>query len=56
MRREVFDAVKKEPRKLVHNAGPASNYDDNKKRHVVESELNLRLFLGQARLPATRRL
>lgn len=44
--REVIKAVKKDPRKLTHNAGPASNYEDRKKLHVVQAEKNLSLFLN----------
>jgi hypothetical protein len=45
--REVFEAIKKDPQKLTHNAGPASNYDDEKKLRVVQSEKNIRVFLNE---------
>ncbi|NQT13054.1 MAG: FAD-dependent oxidoreductase, partial [Planctomycetes bacterium] len=35
-----------DPVKRVHNAGPASNYDDEKKLRVVRAEKNLSLFLN----------
>jgi hypothetical protein len=44
--REVLDAIKKDPRKAIHNAGPASNYEDHKKLRVVEAEANVSLFLN----------
>ena len=44
--REVLEAIKKYPRKRTHNAGPASNYEDQKKLHVVQAEKNLSLFLN----------
>jgi len=38
--------LKMDPVKRVHNAGPASNYEDQKKLRVVRAEKNLRLFLN----------
>lgn len=38
--------LKMDPVKRVHNAGPASNYEDQKKLRVVKAEKNLRLFLN----------
>lgn len=35
-----------DPVKRVHNAGPASNYEDEKKLRVASAEENLRLFLS----------
>jgi hypothetical protein len=35
-----------DPVKRIHNAGPASNYDDNKKFIAVKSEKNISLFLN----------
>ena len=35
-----------DPIKEVHNAGPSSNYEDDKKLRVVEAEPTLRLFLN----------
>jgi hypothetical protein len=44
--REVLEAVRRDPRKATHNAGPASNYEDEKKRRVVQGESNVSLFLN----------
>lgn len=35
-----------DPNKSIHNAGPASNYEDDKKLRVVQAEKNLHLFLN----------
>lgn len=35
-----------DPIKATHNAGPASNYEDDKKLAVVQAEKNIRLFLN----------
>jgi hypothetical protein len=35
-----------DPIRAEHNAGPATNYEDNKKLAVVRAEKNLRLFLN----------
>jgi len=35
-----------DPVKRVHNAGPASNYEDEKKLRVVRAEKNIHLFLN----------
>lgn len=44
--REVLEAVKRDPRKITHNAGPASNYEDDKKLRVIEAEKNIDLRLS----------
>lgn len=44
--REVIEAIRKDPRKKTHNAGPASNYEDDKKLRVVQAERNVRPFLN----------
>jgi hypothetical protein len=36
----------KYPEKKIHNAGPASNYEDNKKLALVNKEENIKLFLN----------
>ena len=43
--RRILEAIKNDPRKTTHNAGPASNYEDDKKFYVVSSEPDIRLFL-----------
>lgn len=43
--REVLEAVRLDPRRATHNAGPASNYDDAKKLRAVQAEAAISLFL-----------
>ena len=43
--KEIVDVMKKHPEKMQHNAGPASNYEDDQKLRVVQAEKKLRLFL-----------
>jgi len=43
--KEVFGIIAKHPEKKEHNAGPASNYEDDKKLKAVLAEKNLHLFL-----------
>lgn len=42
----ILEVIAKHPEKKEHNAGPASNYNDDKKRLVVEDEENISLFLN----------
>ena len=42
---EVLSMVSKRPEKSIHNAGPASNYDDDRKLNAVLAEKNIRLLL-----------
>lgn len=44
--RYVLKVIEQDPRKRTHNAGPASNYEDDKKLRVVQAEKNLKLFLN----------
>lgn len=44
--RKILEIIKNNPEKKIHNAGPESNYGDDKKRRVVEEEKNLELFLN----------
>jgi hypothetical protein len=44
--RRILAVIEKHPEKKTHNAGPASNYEDQRKQRVVEAEENLQLFLG----------
>ncbi len=44
--KEVFAIIEKRPEKLEHNAGPKSNYEDEKKLAAVKAEKNLSLFLN----------
>jgi hypothetical protein len=41
----ILAIIDKHPEKKQHNAGPASNYEDEQKLRVVQAEKNLRLFL-----------
>ncbi len=42
----VQDVIEKHPEKMTHNAGPASNYEDQKKINAVLAEKNICLFLN----------
>lgn len=44
--RKILEIIKNNPEKKIHNAGPESNYGDDKKRSIVEGEENLELFLN----------
>lgn len=44
--KEVFAIIEKHPEKLEHNAGPPSNYEDQRKLDAVNAEENLSLFLN----------
>jgi hypothetical protein len=42
----ILDVITRHPEKKIHNAGPASNYGDEKKQQVVGKEPNIALFLN----------
>lgn len=44
--KRILDVIKQNPEKKIHNAGPMSNYGDDKKREIVECEENVDLFLN----------
>ena len=44
--KRILEVIENNPEKKIHNAGPASNYGDDKKLKVVESEENIKLFLN----------
>jgi len=44
--KRILAVIEKHPEKKQHNAGPASNYEDEQKLRVVQAEPNLRLFLS----------
>jgi len=44
--RQVLAILEEHPIKKVHNAGPASNYEDDKKLRAARAEKNLSLFLN----------
>lgn len=43
---EVIALFEKEPQRRIHNAGPATNYEDEKKLAVVAAEKNITLYLS----------
>ncbi|PHN08181.1 FAD-dependent oxidoreductase [Flavilitoribacter nigricans] len=43
---KILDIIRNNPEKKEHNAGPASNYRDDKKLRIVQAEENLSLFLN----------
>lgn len=43
---QIKNILKKHPEKLTHNAGPASNYEDEKKFKLICSHKNINLFLN----------
>lgn len=44
--KEIIKILSENPDKMEHNAGPASNYEDEKKKSVIEGEENICLFLN----------
>jgi len=44
--KKIFEVFKKHPEKKIHNAGPPTNYEDQKKIDVVTSEKNIDLYLN----------
>ena len=44
--KRILKVIEKHPEKKIHNAGPATNYEDKKKIDVVTSEKNIDLFLN----------
>ncbi len=44
--RRILEVVEADPRKKIHNAGPAANYEDDQARRVVQGEENISLFLN----------
>lgn len=43
--KRIFEIIKKHPEKKIHNAGPASNYEDDLKLQTLKAETNISLFL-----------
>lgn len=43
---KILEEITNNPEKKIHNAGPASNYGDDRKIDVVENEPNITLFLN----------
>jgi hypothetical protein len=44
--KRIIEAIENNPEKKIHNAGPKSNYGDDKKLKAVENEKNIKLFLN----------
>jgi len=44
--KRILAVIKEHPEKRIHNAGPASNYEDQRKIDVVRAEPGLQLFLN----------
>ncbi|MCE4563487.1 FAD-dependent oxidoreductase [Maribellus sp. CM-23] len=43
--KKILEEISRNPEKKEHNAGPSTNYNDDKKRQIVENEENISLFL-----------
>ena len=44
--KRIMEVLKEHPEKVIHNAGPASNYADDKKLALILAEPNITLFLS----------
>ncbi len=44
--KRILEVIEEHPEKKTHNAGPPSNYEDDRKRRVAEAEDQLTLFLN----------
>ncbi len=44
--KRILDIIKNNPEKKIHNAGPAGNYEDQKKLDAIRAEKNIFLFLN----------
>jgi hypothetical protein len=44
--RKILQVIKEHPEKKQHNAGPLTNYEDQRKIDVVQAEKNISLFLN----------
>ncbi|QGY47509.1 FAD-dependent oxidoreductase [Maribellus comscasis] len=44
--KRILEIIKNNPEKKIHNAGPKSNYGDDKKLKIVSGEKNIELFLN----------
>jgi alpha-L-fucosidase len=53
--KHILDVLEKHPEKHIHNAGPASNYEDEKKLQAVLNEPNITLFLSKEVISAKTR-
>ena len=53
--KRIMKVLEEHPEKRIHNAGPASNYEDDMKLNAVLAEPNLTLFLGKQVIAAKTR-
>lgn len=53
--KKILEVLKEHPEKLIHNAGPASNYEDDRKLEAVLAEPNITLFLNKQVISAKTR-
>ncbi|MBD3384206.1 FAD-dependent oxidoreductase [candidate division KSB1 bacterium] len=44
--KRILETIKKYPEKTIHNAGPASNYEDQRKISILRNEKNVELYLN----------
>jgi len=44
--RKILQTIADHPEKKIHNAGPSSNYGDDRKQQVIENEPGIKLFLN----------
>ena len=44
--KRILEVIANNPEKKIHNAGPYTNYGDDKKLSVIENEENIQLFLN----------
>lgn len=44
--KHIMEVLLKSPEKTIHNAGPASNYEDGRKLSLIQNEKNITLFLN----------
>lgn len=51
--KKILEIIAKNPEKREHNAGPKSNYGDDKKLQVIKAEKNIDLFLNTHIFDAT---
>lgn len=52
--KKILEIIRQHPEKKEHNAGPASNYADDKKLRIVQAEPNISLFLNMHVLAAEK--
>lgn len=44
--KQIREILQRHPEKKIHNAGPATNYEDEKKQSLLQGQENLSLFLN----------